>query len=67
MKYRILGWTGLEVSEIGLGGEWLERQSAESVKSMIDRAAEFGINILDCFMSNPEVRYRIGSAMAPIR
>lgn len=67
MKYRILGRTGLEVSEIGLGGEWLERQSAESVKSMIDRAAEFGINILDCFMSNPEVRDRIGAAIAPRR
>ena len=25
MNYRILGKTGLQVSEIGFGGEWLER------------------------------------------
>ena len=25
MNYRVLGKTGLKVSEIGFGGEWLER------------------------------------------
>ena len=51
MRYRQLGKTGLMVSEIGLGGEWLEQQSASDVKKVIDRCKEYGINILDCWMS----------------
>ena len=52
MRYRMLGKTGLKVSEIGLGGEWLERHNAEEVKAVVDRCAALGINILDCWMSN---------------
>ena len=64
MKYRALGKTGIRVSEIGLGGEWLEKQDAASVKAVIDRCDEQGINILDCWMSEPEVRSNIGAAIA---
>lgn len=63
MNYRILGKTGLKVSEIGLGGEWLERHNTEEVKQVILAAEDQGINILDCWMSNPDVRSNIGLAI----
>ena len=63
MKYRRLGKTGLSVSEIGLGAEWLERHDAARCRSVIDRAEEHGINILDCWMCEPNVRSNIGAAL----
>ena len=63
MRYRNLGNTGLKVSEIGLGGEWLERHNAQEVKEVIEYSAKCGINILDCWMSEPNVRSNIGNAI----
>lgn len=63
MQYRRLGKTELMVSEVGFGGEWLERHNYEECKAMIDRAQELGINILDCWMSEPNVRTKIGRAL----
>ena len=40
MQYRKLGNTGLLVSEIGLGAEWLERHNAKEVKAVIDCCEE---------------------------
>ena len=64
MNYRKLGKTGLMVSEIGLGGEWLERHNADEVKAVIDCCEEAGINILDCWMAEPNVRSNIGAALS---
>ena len=64
MKYRRLGRTGLMVSEIGFGAEWMERHTAGECRAVLDRAEELGINILDCWMSNPEVRSSLGQALA---
>ncbi len=63
MRYRTLGKTGLKVSEIGLGAEWLERHNTEEVKEVIDTCEKEGINILDCWMSEPNVRSNIGLAL----
>lgn len=63
MKYRDLGKTGLKVSEIGLGAEWLERHDKEEVRAVIDCCEEQGINILDCWMAEPNVRSNIGAAL----
>lgn len=63
MIYKTLGRSGLKASEVGLGCEHLEGQSYEVIKSVIDAALEQGINILDVFMSEPQVRSDIGRAL----
>ena len=67
MNYRKLGKTGIEVSEVGFGGEWLERhEEAESVE-LLKYAHEKGINIVDCWMPDPKSRDIIGDAMKGCR
>ena len=67
MRYRRLGKTEVMVSEIGFGGEWLERMDLEGVKAIIKACEEQGINILDCWMSEPNVRSAIGSCIRDTR
>lgn len=63
MEYRYLGNTGLRVSAIGLGGEWLERRSAEEVAEVVNACRSYGVNTIDCFMSEPNVRSNLGNAI----
>ena len=63
MRYRALGATGLLVSEIGLGAEWLERHNEQECRTIIDACEAQGINILDCWMSEPNVRTNIGKVL----
>ena len=67
MNKRRLGKTGLMVSEIGFGGEWLERHPEEESIKLIRYAQEKGINIIDCWMPDPKSRDIIGKAIAPAR
>ena len=64
MQYRRLGKTGLMVSEIGFGGEWLDRHEEDEAIELIRYAGEKGVNIIDCWMSNPKARGIIGKAIA---
>ena len=50
MKTRRLGKTELQVSEIGFGGEWLERHPEDESIELIRYAASKGVNLLDCWM-----------------
>ena len=63
MKTRRLGKTNLQVSEIGFGGEWLERHPEEEGIELIHYAASKGINILDCWMADPKSRDIIGEGI----
>ena len=67
MRYRKLGKTGLMVSEIGFGGEWLERHEEEESVALLRHAHSLGINIVDCWMPDPKSRDIIGKAMEGCR
>ena len=67
MQYRRLGKTGLAVSEIGFGGEWLERHKRSESVSLLKYAHSRGINIVDCWMPDPKSRDIIGEAVAEDR
>ena len=64
MKYRVLGRTGMQVSEISLGCEHMQGKDYELIKTVIDAALAQGVNFLDVFMSEPNVRTNIGKALA---
>lgn len=67
MNKRRLGKTGLMVSEIGFGGEWLVRHTEEEGVALIRHAHAQGINIIDCWMADPKSRSVIGKGIADCR
>lgn len=67
MNYRRLGRTGLEVSEIGFGAEWMPGDDQEMVSELVGFAMERGVNIVDCWMADPAVRKALGNAVCAHR
>ncbi|WP_296890658.1 aldo/keto reductase [uncultured Methanobrevibacter sp.] len=67
MKYRILGNTGLKVSEIAFGAEWYIERSYSDVEEIIRYCEANGINFIDCWMSEPTVRTNLGKAIKNTR
>ena len=65
MEYRTLGKTGLSVSEVSLGGEWLEGKTEEEVKAIINTALDLGINYIDIFMPDPAEHIEVKSPAHP--
>ena len=63
MEYRSLGKTGLKASVISFGAEWLEGKSTEEAIELVSFCERKGINLLDCWMSEPKVRSDIGIAI----
>jgi predicted aldo/keto reductase-like oxidoreductase len=64
---RILGRTGIQVNELALGCEHLQGKSESLVRDVVTRSLEKGVDFLDVFMSEPNVRTYIGHALAGIR
>ena len=63
MEYRTLGRTGLRVSAVALGCEGFMHTRAEEVKADFDFAIGHGINFVDIYSSNPDLRADIGAAL----
>ena len=63
MEYRILGRTGLRVSVVALGCEGFMHKTAGEVKSDFDFAIAQGVNFVDIYSSNPDLRANIGAAL----
>jgi predicted aldo/keto reductase-like oxidoreductase len=67
MKYRKLGKTGLNVSEIGLGTEHLNKKSSRMVYSVMRESIERGVNYFDIVFAFKEYRDNLGYALKGYR
>lgn len=63
MNYRILGRTGIKVSEVGLGSEAFVNQSEEFSLALIEAALNAGVNYFDLYNPEPYIRDSLGKAM----
>lgn len=64
MKNNILPKVDIAISEVGLGCEHLERLDYPVIQRVIDKAIDCGINVMDVFMPEPNVRTNIGRALS---
>jgi len=62
LTHRTLGRTGLSVSEIGLGTEFLLGLLQDEAVGVIHEAIDRGINYIDMFWAQPEFRDNMGAA-----
>lgn len=63
MNYRVLGRTGIKVSEVGLGSEAFVGKDEAFAKDLLDAALEAGINYFDLYNPEPYIRDGFGKAM----
>jgi hypothetical protein len=67
VTYRKLGKTNIEISEIGLGTEHLEKQSGDTINSVIRTAVDNGVNFIDLVLVSQEARDKVCAALRGIR
>ncbi len=63
MEFRKLPRGQESLSTLGLGGEYLIGLSTQEIVELFDLAMANGVNILDLYMPEPEVRNNIGLAL----
>ncbi len=64
MQYRTLGRTKLRVSEIGMGCEGFLEKTPEQVCRLVDAMHAHGVNCIDLYAPNPDMRENLGRALA---
>lgn len=63
MRYRKLGKTEYMVSEIGMGCEGFVGKPEEEIRTFVDVMEKGGINCIDLYAPNPEMRSGLGKAL----
>ncbi len=63
MRYRKLGRTGWDVSEVGLGLEHLEKADKTTVDRVLSCLIDAGGNYIDLFMGSPDIRDFVGASL----
>lgn len=63
MNYRELGKTGLMVGEIGIGCEGFVDHDGALIEPLLDAAQQAGVNCIDLYTPNPDMRTRLGKAL----
>ncbi len=63
MEYRRLGKTDLTASVVGLGCEYFNGKPPQTAAAMMDAAMAGGVNIIDIYMSSPDLRSLIGEVL----
>ena len=67
MIYRDFGATGLKVSAIGMGCEYVWTADERTVHDLVRAAVEAGINYFDLFVGTPSTREYYGKALKGLR
>jgi len=63
MKYRKLGRTRLDISEISLGTEWLHKKKQEDITGVIKEAIKQGVNYFDIIFNFDHFLEKISAAI----
>lgn len=63
MNIRILGRTNIPVGEIGIGCEGFVEKTAEQVREMVDVMETHGVNCIDLYSADPDMRDHVGQAL----
>lgn len=64
MEYRELGRTGIKVSVIALGCEGFVANEGALTEQLLNAAEQGGINCIDLYAPQPEMRSRLGKWLA---
>ena len=67
MKYKVLGKTGLKVSQMGFGGIPIQRIDAAGTRKLMEQMVEAGINYIDTARGYTVSEAFLGEALAGIR